>query len=89
MNSVTEEKVAQLEKHHDDKQIELNNLISTRIEKMWFDELDVLELEYIKYRDERIRSMGTYETSLSKSNIVKQKVTKPKSVSALAGGRIA
>ena len=97
MNSVTEEKVAQLEKQHNDKQIELDNLRATPIEKMWFNELDILEIEYNKYREERIRSTGLYsitesstttKSGSSTSGGVKLKVTKPKA-SALAGGRIA
>jgi DNA topoisomerase-2 len=96
MNSVTEEKVAQLEKQHNDKQIELDNLRATPIEKMWFNELDILEIEYNKYRQDRIRSTGLYSitesstTAKSGSSIssTKVKVTKPKA-SALAGGRIA
>jgi DNA topoisomerase-2 len=94
MNSVTEEKVAQLEKQHNDKQLELDTLISTPIEKMWFNELDVLEKEYNKYRMDRIRSMNggnTAETSgtgVGKSASAKPKVARPKA-SAVAGGRIA
>jgi DNA topoisomerase-2 len=97
MNSVTEEKVNQLEKQHNDKQIELNTLLSTPIEKMWFDELEILELEYNKYRNERIRSSGSYSTqegssggnTKSVSGNTKPKVARPKASSSAAGGRIA
>jgi DNA topoisomerase-2 len=76
MNSVTEEKVSQLEKQHNDKQIELNTLLSTPIDN--------------KYRNERIRSTGScsaYEGSSSGNT--KPKVARPKASSSLAGGRIA
>jgi DNA topoisomerase-2 len=52
MNSVTEEKVEQLEKQHESKKMELELLRETSIEQMWFRELELLENEYIKYKNE-------------------------------------
>jgi hypothetical protein len=62
---------------------------------MWFNELELLEIEYNKYREERIRSTGLYSIveSSSTKTTVKPNVTKPKitklKASSIAGGRIA
>jgi DNA topoisomerase-2 len=66
MNSVTEEKVAQLEKQHESKKNELEELRKTTIQQMWFRELELLENEYIKYKNE-------FTENVSKSIPVKSK----------------
>jgi DNA topoisomerase-2 len=43
MNSVTEEKVAQLEKQHESKKNELEELRKTSKQQMWFSELELFE----------------------------------------------
>jgi DNA topoisomerase-2 len=101
MNSVTEEKVIQLEKQHNDKKMELELLRETTIHQMWFRELEVLETEYIKYKNDRNGNASTSTTtstkSVSSSKITikpaststgEKKAKKPKQ-SALAGGRVA
>ena len=56
MDSVTEENVDKINKEHGDKQNELHIVHSTSIQQMWLHELSVLEEEYLKYKDERMRS---------------------------------
>jgi DNA topoisomerase II len=57
MDSVTEENVARLLKEHGDKVVELANIKAKTVQQMWLQELEVLETEYNKYREERERSM--------------------------------
>jgi DNA topoisomerase-2 len=58
MDSVTEENVVKLLKEHDDKVTELENIKAKTIQNMWTDELELLSIEYVKYREERERSMS-------------------------------
>ena len=53
MDSVTEENVERLNKEHVDKVAELEYVKTTTTSQMWLKELDVLEREYIKYREAR------------------------------------
>lgn len=53
MDAVTEENVAALEKETKQKAEELEVVKNKTIHKMWLDELEVLEKEYVKYREER------------------------------------
>lgn len=59
MDSVTEENVAKLNKEHGDKLIELDIIQNTTINKMWLNELDVLNEQYIEYKEERNRIVNT------------------------------
>jgi DNA topoisomerase-2 len=72
MDSVTEENVSKLAKEHDGKTTELDIIKSTTTQKMWLNELNILEEEYIKYKEERERSMS----GVSKEKIVKKKTVK-------------
>jgi DNA topoisomerase-2 len=58
MDSVTEENVAKLLKEHGDKTAELVIVQSQTIQQMWFGELNKLEQEYGKYKEERERIMS-------------------------------
>jgi DNA topoisomerase-2 len=75
MDSVTEENVAKLEKEHGDKETELNRVKETTIQQMWFGELEKLEEEYVRFREERERSMSgdAKKKSGGGANIVKKK----------------
>lgn len=89
MNSVTQEKVEQLEKQYNTKKMELDILREITIQQMWFKELDILENEYIKYRNERTGStLNTKSATTLSSSKSEIKTKKPKK-SALAGGNIA
>ena len=57
MDSVTEENVAKLLKDHDDKMVELETVKGRTVQQMWLHELGLLETEYVKYREERERSI--------------------------------
>jgi DNA topoisomerase-2 len=58
MDSVTEENVAKLLKEHGDKAAELELVKSKTIQQMWTEELDVLVVDYAKYKEERERSIS-------------------------------
>lgn len=53
MDSVTKENVDKLLKEKDDKELELKTLKEKTIQKMWLDELETLQCEYLKYRQLR------------------------------------
>jgi len=53
MDSVTNENVAVILKEKEDTEKELAELIATSLEQIWLRELDVLEREYLNYKDKR------------------------------------
>lgn len=53
MDSVSEENVAKLNKEHEDKLDELERIKETSIQDMWLQDLEHLEIEYQKYKEER------------------------------------
>jgi len=53
MDSVTEENVAKILKEKEQTQTELNVLLETPVEKIWLNELNILETEYGKYKTKR------------------------------------
>ena len=57
MDSVTEENVEKLLKEKGNKQVELELVKNTTINKMWINELDNLKEVYIEYKEERTRLM--------------------------------
>jgi DNA topoisomerase-2 len=61
MDSVTEENVEKLLKDKGNKQIELEQVKNTTINKMWISELDNLREIYIEYKEERARLMNGEE----------------------------
>jgi hypothetical protein len=73
MDSVTEENVLQLEKEHKNKMIELEAVKTKTIQKMWEDELNALQLEYGKYKEDRIRSQTGNRVEPKKTKLVVKK----------------
>ena len=73
MDSVTEENVAKLIKEHGDKTAELATVQSQTIQQMWFGELNKLEQEYGKYKEERERMMSG-ESAPKKKTVKKSKL---------------
>jgi DNA topoisomerase-2 len=53
MDSVSEENVEKLMKEHGEKVCDLETVKATTIQQMWLKELETLEIEYIKYIQER------------------------------------
>ena len=53
MDSVTQEYVDKLLKDNISKLEELTNLKNKSVETIWYEELEILEIEYIKYKDIR------------------------------------
>jgi DNA topoisomerase-2 len=56
MDSVTTENITKLKKEHGEKVIELDVVQKMVIEQTWLHELDTLEHEYSRYREERERA---------------------------------
>ena len=74
MDSVTEENVARLEKEHGEKSLELAIVEKTSKEEMWTSELDTVLSEYLKYKEERERSVnGNGNTILLKKKMIIKK----------------
>jgi DNA topoisomerase II len=75
MDSVTEENVERLKKEHSNKAAELEEIKSKTIETLWLEELERLEKEYVKYKEERERSLLgiSKKESKSKSSSKKKK----------------
>jgi DNA topoisomerase II len=84
MDSVTEENVEKLLKDKGNKEVELDNVKKTTINKMWVSELDQLKVQYIEYKEERARLMSgeekkkkaTNKVTVNKTNTVKKNVKK-------------
>ena len=72
IESVEEENMLKLLKERDIKIKELEVIKKTTIEKMWINELDKLQLEYIKYKKDRIEKLY----GLTKTKKIKKKVIK-------------
>jgi DNA topoisomerase-2 len=71
MDSVSEENVAKINREHEDKMDELERIKETSIHCMWLQDLDVLEKEYLIYKEERTCK----QTGIATANIVKKKMT--------------
>jgi len=71
MDSVSEENVNKLNREHKDKTDELERIKETSIQQMWLSELQELEHEYIKYRDDRSQIAAPLKKAGSKI-VVKQ-----------------
>jgi len=61
MDSVTEENVEKLLKEKGNKEVELEQVKNTTINKMWTSELNNLREQYIEYKEERARLMSGEE----------------------------
>ena len=79
MDSVSEENVNKLNREHKDKSDELERIKETSIQQMWLSELQELEHEYIKYRDDRSQIAAPLKKAGSKI-VVKQGSTANKKV---------
>jgi DNA topoisomerase II len=66
MDSVTEENVEKINNEYETKIKQLENIKTTSINQMWLNELDKLEIEYIKYKEERHRLMNEFSNSNTK-----------------------
>jgi translation initiation factor IF-1 len=79
MDSVTEESVEKLLKDKGNKEVELDNVKKTTINKMWISELDQLRVQYIEYKEERARLMSGEEKKkkvVSKAGVVSKATVK-------------
>lgn len=76
MDSVTEENVAKIIKERGDKDIELETVKNTTVNKMWLDELEILQQQYVEYKEERIRVMNGEDSKPKKKTVVKSAVKK-------------
>jgi DNA topoisomerase-2 len=82
MDSVSEENVDRLNIEHKDKTDELYRIKETTVQQMWLSELDNLEQEYSKYREERNQSGDKKQKQgsklIAKAGSVKKMVKKTK-----------
>jgi DNA topoisomerase-2 len=84
MDSVTNEQVEKIMKERNNKQFELDELSGKDEFQLWCEELDVLEIEYVKYQEERrlttvdIPEENEEFTSTTKSGKKKQSTKKEK-----------
>ena len=76
MDSVSEENVEKLEKDHQNKMADLDEVKATTIQQMWLKELVVLETEYLHYKE--IRSRGSSPTKKTAKVVAKVMVKKNK-----------
>jgi DNA topoisomerase-2 len=76
MDSVTEENVERLNNERGNKEVELETIKSTSINKMWLNELEKLSQEYIAYKDERTRLMNGEDTKQKKKVVSKSSAKK-------------
>jgi hypothetical protein len=76
MDSVTEENVERLNNERGNKEVELETIKSTSINKMWLNELDKLSQEYIAYKDERSRLMNGDDAKIKKKVVSKASAKK-------------
>ena len=72
MDSVTEENICKLEKEYLLKNEELIVIQNMSIQEMWKKELNILEQEYINYREERERSISGINENKKKKVVVKK-----------------
>jgi DNA topoisomerase-2 len=84
MDSVTEENVAKLNKEHEHKKDDLENVKNTTKYQMWLNELEILKGEYLEYKENRERLMngldgqGQNGPSKTKKKVVSKGVIKTK-----------
>jgi DNA topoisomerase-2 len=79
MDSVTEENVANIMKETATTEMELNELIGTTVERMWYSELAVLDKEYANYKQKREKiQLGGTPSNAKKTVSKKLKLTSSK-----------
>ena len=66
MDSVTEENVDKLLKDKGNKELELETIRNTTINRMWVSEIDNLREQYVEYKEERARLMCGEDTKKKK-----------------------
>jgi DNA topoisomerase-2 len=71
MDSVTEENVEKINKDHENKSNELEDIRNTTIYQLWVKELNNLKNIYIEYREERERLMNGVENKPKKKVVTK------------------
>jgi DNA topoisomerase-2 len=76
MDSVTEENVERLYKERGNKEVELETIKATTINKMWLNELEKLSEEYAVYKEERTRLMNGEDSKPKKKIVAKTAVKK-------------
>jgi DNA topoisomerase-2 len=76
MDSVTEENVDRLNKERGNKEVELETVKATTINKMWLSELEKLSEEYASYKEERNRLMNGEDSKPKKKVVAKTTVKK-------------
>jgi len=74
MDCVTEENVKKIENEYKTKNDELTLLINTSQEEMWLSELNVLEEEYILFKEEKERMFHSSKVTLKKKSKKVKKV---------------
>jgi DNA topoisomerase-2 len=74
MDSVTQENVANIMKEKENTENELNALKATPLEKIWYNELDLLDSEYDKYKKHR-ENIQAGSGGTSKNSDKKVKIT--------------
>ena len=82
MDSVTEEVFEKLMKEYGNKNMELETIKLQSPQEMWIKELDILKIEYLKYKEHRSKGSITKAKSIVIKKIVKKVV---KTTSAKAG----
>jgi DNA topoisomerase-2 len=70
MDSVSEENVLKINREHEDKMDELERIKETTIHCMWLQDLDVLEKEYLIYKEERTCKQTGKEGQVKKKKMV-------------------
>jgi DNA topoisomerase-2 len=76
MDSVTEENVEKLNKERGDKEIELETVKTTTINKMWLNELETLRVQYMEYKEERTKLMNGEDVKPKKKQVSKATIKK-------------
>ena len=76
MDSVTNENVEIILKEKENTEKELEALLSTTLSDMWLNELEILEKEYIKYKQLREKIQNSGENTEKKPKIVKKVLVK-------------
>ena len=72
MDSVTDENICKLEKEYNSKNEELIKIKNISIQEMWKRELDILQEEYINYKEQRERSISGINENKKKKVVVKK-----------------
>jgi len=72
MDSVTNENVSIIIKEKENTERELELLISTSLSEMWLHELEILENEYINYKQTRENIQNNGKSNEKKTKMIKK-----------------